>query len=354
LPALNALGSVEDAVGVVDRYRLGGRDYPLVHGGSFKTQREALERRNLIAGEIAAGRNPKETLRAMLTPVVPVKAETLAEIAPRYETSREIDMADIRPVRSHLRRITAWGGDRDPHSLIWQDAQEFVTYLVASGGMKPASVRRYNDTFKLLLDFAGVDPNPARDGRIRLPRMVREEVNPPTGKQFLAILDKVMKRWVLPFMLQEQCGLHIKEVVTLAWGDVDVAERKIRLRFANVKGGWRDRARMVQVPDWLMEAIEETCPLEDRTAERRVFVGLEESAGRAAMARACRAAGIPHFSPKDLRHRRATIWHHGGLPARVLAERLGHSKPSMSLDVYSHTLDPGEVEVEELQARVKA
>jgi hypothetical protein len=36
----------------------------------------------------------------------------------------------------------------------------------------------------------------------------------------------------------------------------------------------------------------------------------------------------------------------------VLAERLGHSKPSMSLDVYSHTLDPGEVAVEQLQARV--
>jgi integrase len=50
---------------------------------------------------------------------------------------------------------------------------------------------------------------------------------------------------------------------------------------------------------------------------------------------------------KDLRHRRASIWHQGGLPARVLAERLGHSKPSMSLDEYSHTLDPGEVSAED-------
>jgi integrase len=72
------------------------------------------------------------------------------------------------------------------------------------------------------------------------------------------------------------------------------------------------------------------------------------------MATACTLAGIPHFSPKDLRHRRATIWHHGGLPARVLAERLGHSKPSMSLDVYSHPLDPGDVEVGELRARLSA
>jgi hypothetical protein len=32
------------------RYRLGGRAYPLVHGGSFKTLKEAKIRRDLIAG----------------------------------------------------------------------------------------------------------------------------------------------------------------------------------------------------------------------------------------------------------------------------------------------------------------
>lgn len=61
-------------------------------------------------------------------------------------------------------------------------------------------------------------------------------------------------------------------------------------------------------------------------------------------------AGIPNFSPHDLRHRRVTIWHHEGIPARVLAERAGHSKASMTLDTYSHVLDPGKVPDEELQA----
>ena len=42
----------------VVRYRLGGRLYPLQHGGAFKTMREAKVRRDLIGGEIAAGRNP--------------------------------------------------------------------------------------------------------------------------------------------------------------------------------------------------------------------------------------------------------------------------------------------------------
>ena len=137
-----------------------------------------------------------------------------------------------------------------------------------------------------------------------------------------------------------------------AGADVDVAERKIRLRFANVKAGIRARARTVQAPDWIMDAIEATCPFEDRTADRKVFMGLTEDAARQAMGNACKLGKIPHFTPKSLRHRRATIWHHGGLPARVLAERLGHTKGSMSLDVYSHTVDPGEVRAEELQARI--
>lgn len=64
-------------------------------------------------------------------------------------------------------------------------------------------------------------------------------------------------------------------------------------------------------------------------------------------------AKIPHFSPKNLRERRASIWHHGGRVATQLAARLGHSKASMSLDVYSHAVDPGEVAAEELLARVE-
>ena len=97
-----------------------------------------------------------------------------------------------------------------------------------------------------------------------------------------------------------------------------------------------------------MEAIQDTCPLEDRVPDRKVFQGLNVSTARQAMTRACRLAKIPHYSPHDLRHRRLTIWHESGVPARELAERAGHSKPSMSLDVYTHVMPVAEVESERL------
>lgn len=84
-----------------------------------------------------------------------------------------------------------------------------------------------------------------------------------------------------------------------------------------------------------------------------MFPRVGDSGARAARSTACKLAGIPHFTPKDLRHRRATIWHHGGVVAKVLAERLGHSKTATQ-DIYTHVIDPGEVEPGELRSRVTA
>ena len=73
---------------------------------------------------------------------------------------------------------------------------------------------------------------------------------------------------------------------------------------------------------------------------------------RDAIGRASRAAGLPLYSPHDLRHRRGSLWHASGMPARELAERLGHSKPSMSLDVYTHVMPPDEANTDVLAALV--
>ena len=89
--------------------------------------------------------------------------------------------------------------------------------------------------------------------------------------------------------------------------------------------------------------------VEDRVPERRVF-GITEASAYQAMTRACRNAKVPHYHPHDLRHRRITIWHQSGVPARELAERAGHARPSMSLDVYSHVMPPDEIASERLLA----
>src|SRR6266516_395071 len=85
------------------RYRLGGRTYPLVHGGSFATMKEARARRDLIGGELAAGRNPAVALRALSEAP---RRRRFREWADAYKASR-IDVAEKtkKTIDSYLKVI---------------------------------------------------------------------------------------------------------------------------------------------------------------------------------------------------------------------------------------------------------
>ena len=333
------------------RYRLGGRAYPVEHGGSFKTLREAKIRRDLIAGELASGRNPAVLLRTLTTPVITPASVTVGEWAERFLSSRiDIDANTKKNYRSGLNKIGETFGGRDPETITASEIAEWIAVLAET--RKPGTLNQYLIVLRLLLDYTGLIDNPARDPRVKLPKRVREEPVPPPAEHVLAILEHVhdpLRR--LLFVTLEQGALRLGEAIGLRWGDVDRAGLRLRLPRSATK---RDRARWVYLPEWLMDALEAACPLEDRTPERRVFQGVTEARAYQAMTRACQAAGVPHYHPHDLRHRRITVWHQSGVPARELAERAGHSKPSMSLDVYSHVMPADEVPVERLEALIRA
>ena len=63
---------------------------------------------------------------------------------------------------------------------------------------------------------------------------------------------------------------------------------------------------------------------EDRVPERPVFQGFGGDRFRTAITRACTAAGVPAFSPHDLRHRRVSLLHLGGMPWARIGELVGH------------------------------
>jgi integrase len=319
----------------VVRYRRGGRFYPQEWAGSFKTERDARTRRDRGAGEIAAGRDPRAVV------VLPDPTPTLSFSAwvAKFLASRiDVDATTISTYGAGLRNAEKRFRGKSVDTITVDAVAEWLTELAAV--RSPATVRLYLGSLRLLLDYAGRDPNPARDKRIKLPKRVRQEVQPPSAEHFRTILSTVSPRYRLPLLVLKQGGLRVGEAVSLTWGDVDAAGSRLRLRAAVTK---RDRARWVPLPGWLIGAIEETCPLEDRTPERKVFQGLTETNVYRAMMRACRNAGIPHYTPHDPRHRRITLWHTSGVPARELAERAGHARASMSLDVYSHVMPPDEV-----------
>ena len=332
------------------RYRLGGRAYPLVHGGAFATLKEARARRDLIGGELAAGRNPAEALRAMVEQPMVRMVRDWGEAM----VGSRLDVSDgrLRFLRLALRtRINPPFGDRAPGEITASQVQEWVAALAAE--LAPRTVQAYWQVFAQVLDFAEQEPNPARHKLVKLPYADVEEVTPPPGEHFLALLERLSPRLRLPAVLLEQTAARVAELRAWEWGDVDVQGSRIRSRGVKGRRGTR-RVLWRQVPPWLMEVLLEQVPPDDRTVQRRLFPGLNEGTMRDAIGRASRAAGLPLYSPHDLRHRRGSLWHAGGMPARELAERMGHSKASMSLDVYTHVMPPDEVAKERVLALIDA
>jgi integrase len=77
----------------------------------------------------------------------------------------------------------------------------------------------------------------------------------------------------------------------------------------------------------------------------RLSVGLGEGGHRTEMARACKLAGTAHYPPHQLRHRRCSLWIRNGIDEVTAARWAGHSKASMTLDVYGHVMiDPSDDE----------
>ena len=142
----------------------------------------------------------------------------------------------------------------------------------------------------MVLDHAGIEPNPARSPKVKLPRGERREVNPPTAEHVEAVVRLLPPRYRLPALVLDATGMRVGELEQLTWGDVDEPRGRWRVSAAVSKTG---AARWVTPPPVLFEAVMALVPREDRTPERRVFQGFGADQFRTALTRACTAAGVP-------------------------------------------------------------
>jgi integrase len=102
-------------------------------------------------------------------------------------------------------------------------------------------------------------------------------------------------------------------------------------------------------PTVLFERVLELVPREDRHHDRRVFDYMTADRLRTAMAKACAAAGVPTFSPHDLRHRRVSLLHLGGMPWARIGELVGDDDLMTTARTYTHVVaDEAELDYDAL------
>jgi integrase len=230
-----------------------------------------------------------------------------------------------------------------------------VAALVAGlsdAGYKRETLRKTRTALSQTLDFYAVDPNVARDERIKLPKERRPHIPPPLAEHVERVAERLPRHHVLPLLIVDECGPRVGELATAQVGDLDEHRRAIRVRSEVEKN---ERYRHLDLPDDLFDALLATLPpREDRDGEAPLFPDLSEAALRTAIAKACKATGTPHFSPHGLRRRRGSLHYKRTGSLADVAELLGDSK-RVAADHYVYALtDYREVDRTVAFARVRA
>lgn len=223
--------------------------------------------------------------------------------------------------------------ERDPATL---SAADFQTWVARNAKLSPRTLAHYLSSIRQALDFCDLEPNPARSRKVRLPSDETAEVEVPSNTEWAAIKAHARRRVSLALRLIEAEGLRVSEAAELSFGDVDFAEGRIRVSRARTKRRTAGQ-RWLPVPPELLDDLVELCPLEDRSAERRVL-GLGAGTIRDGLALACRDAGLARYGPHALRHRRCSLWLAHGFEPVFVKQWSGHSKASMLHDVYGHVM----------------
>src|SRR3954451_14212173 len=186
-------------------YRVGGRESSPRYGGSFTTHREAKTRKNWIAGELAAMRVPNLEL------VTPTPTVTLRDVAERWRLSRvDVSAGTATTHQVNLGRIVPVLGAKPVDKITPADVADLVAQMHGDG-LARETIRKTRATLAMVLDHASVQPNPARDKTVKLPREDAVEVNPPTAPHVLAVHRLLPKVYRLPTLVLDATGMRVGE-----------------------------------------------------------------------------------------------------------------------------------------------
>jgi integrase len=328
-------------------YRVGGRESIPRYAGSFATKREASIRKAWVGGELAAMRVPDLSILAE-----PVAAPALREKAAEWQASRK-DVRESTRIhhRTALRRVLPILGDRPYDTITADDVQDVVNALEAQGKAR-ASIRKSVTVLAMVLDYARIRPNPARDPNVKLPREEPEIVQPPHADHVEAVAWLLPANYLLGLLVLDATGARVGELREARVGDLDELEQRWLVRPEVSK---TRRARWVELPADLFDLVVDRLPArEDRDHELPLIPIGSTDRLRMAIGRACRDAGVPSFSPHDLRHRRISLLHHQGVSWAEIGARVGQRNLSVTADTYTHILmDYREIDRSKLLERVR-
>lgn len=211
-------------------------------------------------------------------------------------------------------------------------------------GLSPATVGRIVTTLRIALNQAVADrelpDNPA--SAVRLPRVQREPVRAATADDLHRIREAVRgDELEALYVLLLGTGMRAGEACGLDWRDVDLERGTVFIR----RGKTPRAVRTINLSASVVAALKEH-RIRSKVVGPTMPVFLGPRSGKRLQVwtvshhfpRLLERAGLPHMRVHDLRHAFATRAISRGASLRTVADILGHSRPSITTDVYAHAV----------------
>ncbi|MGC8904931.1 tyrosine-type recombinase/integrase [Thermus sp.] len=222
---------------------------------------------------------------------------------------------------------------------------------------------RLNALFEEALSLEVVARNPVAPVKIRAPRDLPREgagrtLEPEEVGALLEGLDRYPDpRLALALRLMLACGLRRGEALGLRWEDVDLEGGLLHVRRSwsmegakpALTGPKTGRERAVPIPHATLLRLREYRGWWEGffagVPTPWVFPGtgdpsrpLDPNTPNHALRRIAKRLGLPPVRVHDLRHTYGSLLLAQGAPLELVAERMGHANPTITLNVYRHLL----------------
>jgi len=217
----------------------------------------------------------------------------------------------------------------EPHDIV-----DLVAGL-SEAGLRKQTIRKTTSVLAMILDHHGIQPNPARDPRVKLPREEKREVSPPSAEHVLAVFALLPSAYRLALLALDGTGMRVGELEALAWEtwtkheDAGVSVRPSPR--PEQRGGCHHRSSCSQQSRRSFPAM--TVSLSGRCSAVSVPTASEPLSREPAREPVCRVS--PRTTSATAR---VSLLHAQGLSWARIGEFVGHGDLVTTARTYTHVL----------------
>jgi integrase len=339
-------------------------------GRDPKTKRYIYASSTIRGGRRAAQREAARLVKDASEGKIPLERETLAGLLERWLDHIEARGRAPKTLLENRRMAAVIAqelGAKELRKLRGRDLDTFYDDL-RDRGLSPTSVRRYHAVLSASLNQAVkwglVEHSPI--SQATPPSIERKEPSAPTPKQIKELIEAAQAKdpeFATLLFVAATTGCRRGELCGLQWSDLDlgsgylVVRRSVsdlpgRIEVRTTKTGQVRRMALDEATTAILYAqrdlAESRCDAVGVTLRPEAFVWSQAAdyskplkPGRitSRFSELRKGLGLRTVRLHHLRHFAATVMLAGGVDVRTVAGRLGHSRPTLTLQTYAHVMD---------------